>query len=141
MLTFVCISGCGYDVVLQYKAKASVGYRLTITSDTPQQASSFVKQTFLSEDLEPVHHIEFDTVERSYIYHNSSMIMITLNLDFKTANIAIYPARLNSVSSKRRAQLKQREEAILRIKQVLEKSDSFTKYIPSEWEREYNIYK
>ncbi len=136
--------GCGYDTILRYKNEVPVNYRLKITADTPQQAEFDLRQAFLQENLQLVRNHLYNDIDRSYsIFHSSSHIYVQLRNSegFRRLLVGVYPARLTSVSSKLRAQLKQREEAVLRIEEKLKQTDSFTKYIPSEWEREYNKYK
>ena len=135
ILTFF-LAGCGYDTLFQYKTEASTGHRLTITTDTSQQASSVIKQAFMNEELETILAADFGHLETYYIPHNSSKIDIYLHHDYKLVSITIYPARLNTFSAKGRAELKKREAAILRIKKVLEQTDSFDVYIPHKWECE-----
>ncbi len=140
MLPFALMAGCGYDTALKYKTKGSTSYRLKITAETPQQAELDLRQAFLQENLQLVRHHLYNDIDRSYaIFHSSSYIYVKLRNSegFRRAIVAIYPARLASVSSKRRAQLEQREEALLRIEKQLKQTDSFSKYIPSEWERDY----
>lgn len=138
----IFLAGCGYDTVLQYKTEASTSYRLKITSETPHQASSVIKQMFMEEGFNHnssshYGHLEgssdYNHVESYAFYHSSGNITIQLlhHEDYKRAIVAIYPARLNSVSSKRRAQLKEHEEAILRIKSKLVQTNSFAEYIPT----------
>ncbi len=144
ILPVMLLAGCGYGTALKYKLEAPVNYRLKITADTSQQAELDLRQAFMQENLQLVRYRPYDDIDRSYyIFHSSSNIHVKLlnSRGHKSAIVAIYPARLASVSSKLRAQLEQREEALLRIEKQLKQTDSFSKYIPSEWEREYNIYK
>ncbi|PHQ68418.1 MAG: hypothetical protein COB92_00340 [Robiginitomaculum sp.] len=125
------LASCGYDSAFQFETVSSASFRLTIVSDTPEQASSAIKQAFIDEGLALTLFADHGIVESYYISHSSSQISITIyrRNDFRRVVVAIYPARLAPYSASRRKGLKEREQALLRIKQVLEQSDSFAEYV------------
>ena len=137
ILTFF-LASCGYDHFLQYGSKGAASYRITMADDPPHKPSSVLIAAFKDEGLEPMLYADFGNMNQGYhISDKSSQVNIRLynRLGYGFAIIAIYPARLNSISSKRKAQFEERKAAIMRIKQVLEQTDSFDEYILQSWEQ------
>ena len=122
---------CGF----KYELSPSVSYRLMITTDDHQKASSTLQQAFKDEGLEPVLLSEFSGYESYASYNKSSKIIFTLYYTpphYKIVSIAIYPSKLISYSKTRQHEHEKRKQALIRIKDKLEKTDIFDEHIPTE---------
>jgi len=131
LVTFsLFLVGCGF----KYKSSPSVAYRLMITTDNQKEASSTLIQAFKDEGLEPVPSSKFSGYESYFIYHKSSQITLILHYDpphYKRARVSIHPSLLVSYSKTRASEHEKRKQALLRVKDKLEKTDIFDEHIPT----------